>query len=57
MVFNTRLPEFLSTAMISELKANRRLILLKLAGTDFNVKVVSFVGDLKDLGPSESIDA
>ena len=56
MMFDTCLPQSFSCSMICQFKANRRLKLFKLSRSDLNVELVPFVGNLKNFGPSKSID-
>ena len=42
--------------MVRELESDGGFELLELAGANLDVKVVPFVGNLEDFGPSESVD-
>lgn len=56
-MLDARLPQLLSSAMVSQLEADGRLELLELPGPQLHVEVVTLVADLQDLGPREPIDA
>ena len=51
------LPETFGRFVIGQLETNRGFELLKLAGTNFDVKVISFVGNFENFWPGKAIDA
>lgn len=57
VVLDARLPEALRRPMVGQLEAKRVLVLLKLAGANFDIEIVSLVRYLQYLWPSEAIDA
>lgn len=56
VVLHARLPQLFRRPVVLQLEADRRLVLLELARTDFDVEVVALVRDLQDLRPGEPID-
>lgn len=43
--------------MIGQLETNGNLMLFKLARTNFDVEMMTFIGDFQNLGPGKTIDA
>lgn len=56
-MLDTRLPQLLSCTVVQQLKADGRLVLLKLTRSNLDIEVVALVGNFQNLRPSESIDA
>lgn len=56
-MFDTRLPQLLGGAVVGELEADRRLVLLELSRPDLDVEIVALVGDFEDFRPREAVDA
>ena len=56
MVFDACLPQSFCGFVIGQLESDGRFELLELSGTNLDVEVVPFVGNLEDLRPSESVD-
>ena len=57
VVFDAHLPQPLGRLVIGQLESDRRLVLFKLAGPDFDVEPVASVGYLQNFRPGESVDA
>ena len=57
VVLDSGLPQPLGKAVVGQFEAYCALELFKLAWSDLDVEVVTFVGDLEYLRPGEAVDA
>ena len=56
-MFHAGFPEPFGRLVIGQFKADCGLELFKFSGTNFDVEIISLVGDFEDFGPSKSVDA
>lgn len=56
-MLNARLPQFLGAPVVGQLEADGRLVLLEIAGSDFDEETLALVGNLENFRPCKTVDA